>query len=144
MLSRDRIVELIPHQGTMCLLDEVTEWSERAITCRTRSHLAPDNPLRRDGRITGLCGIEYGLQAAAVHGALCAGGLQPAGYLAALRSVEVVDAWLDDPSYDVLEVTAELELSHVSGLIYGFRLRSNGGHTLLTGRATIVLPTDAA
>ena len=62
MLSRDRIVELIPHQGTMCLLDEVTEWSERAISCRTRSHLAPDNPLRRDGRVTGLCGIEYGLQ----------------------------------------------------------------------------------
>ena len=65
MLSRAHILELIPHQGTMCLLDEVTEWSERAITCRTRSHLTPDNPLRRDGRVSGLCGIEYGLQAAA-------------------------------------------------------------------------------
>jgi predicted hotdog family 3-hydroxylacyl-ACP dehydratase len=140
MLSRDRIVELIPHQGTMCLLDEVTEWSERAISCRTRSHLAPDNPLRRDGRVTGLCGIEYGLQAAALHGALCAGGMQPAGYLAALRSVEVLDAWLDDPSYDSLEVTAQLELSDPKGLIYVFQLRSSGGRRLLTGRATIVLP----
>ncbi len=96
------------------------------------------------GVSAGLCGIEYGLQAAAVHGALCAGGLQPAGYLAALRSVEVVDAWLDDPSHDALEVTAELELSHLSGLIYGFRLQSNGGHILLSGRATIVLPADLA
>ena len=79
-----------------------------------------------DGRVTGLCGIEYGLQAAALHGALLAGGVQPAGYLAALRSVEVLDAWLDDPSC-VLEVTAQLELSDPSGLIYGFQLRSSGG-----------------
>ena len=144
MLSRAHILELIPHQGTMCLLDEVTEWSECAITCRTRSHLTPDNPLRRDGRVSGLCGIEYGLQAAALHGALRAGGMQPTGYLAALRSVEIVDAWLDDPSHGALDVTAELELSDVSGLIYDFRLRSSSGHTLLTGRATIALPADLA
>jgi hypothetical protein len=66
--------------------------------------------------------------------------MQPAGYLAALRSVEVLDAWLDDPSYDSLEVTAQLELSDPKGLIYVFQLRSSGGRRLLTGRATIVLP----
>ena len=140
MLDRARILELIPHQGTMCLLDEVAEWSNSAVTCRTHSHLSPDNPLRRSGRLHGICGIEYGLQAAAVHGALLAGDLQPAGYLAALRSVEIFTERLDDPSIGALQVTAQLELRDVSGLIYRFQLRSGSGAALLSGRATIVLP----
>jgi predicted hotdog family 3-hydroxylacyl-ACP dehydratase len=140
MLTRIGILELIPQQGTMCLLDKVVGWSDATITCRTRSHLSPDNPLRRNGGLAGVCGIEYGLQAAALHGALVAGGPQPAGYLAALRSVEIVAARLDNPSLGKLEVTAQLELRDVGGLIYAFRLRSAGGTDLLSGRATIVLP----
>jgi predicted hotdog family 3-hydroxylacyl-ACP dehydratase len=143
MLARARIVELIPHHGTMCLLDEVSEWSSASITCRTRSHLSPDNPLLRCGGLHGICGIEYGLQAAALHGALVAGGPQPGGYLAALRSVEILAARLDDASLGMLEVSAQLELRDTGGLIYGFALRSNVGATLLTGRATIVLPATA-
>ncbi len=144
MLSRARILELIPHQGTMCLLDEVTAWSDATITCRTRSHLSPDNPLRRRGGLSVLCGIEYGLQAAALHGALLAGLPQPAGYLAALRSVEFLVERLDDPSIGALEVSARLELHDIGGLLYGFRLRSSDGADLLTGRAAIVLPAPAA
>jgi predicted hotdog family 3-hydroxylacyl-ACP dehydratase len=140
MLDRAHILELIPQQGTMCLLDGVVEWSDLAITCRTRSHLSPDNPLRRSGALHGICGIEYGLQAAAVHGALLAGGLQPAGYLAALRSVEISTDRLDEPSFGALRVTAHLELRAASGLIYCFQLRSSSGAALLSGRATIVLP----
>ena len=109
MLTRARILELIPHQGTMCLLDEVTAWSEcdnhlsHALASRRRT-------IRCDAtaRLNGLCGIEYGLQAAALHGALRAGGPQPAGYLAALRSVEILDERLDDPSLGALEVTARV------------------------------------
>jgi predicted hotdog family 3-hydroxylacyl-ACP dehydratase len=142
MLSRARILELIPHQGTMCLLDEVAGWSDSAITCRTQSHLSPDNPLRRRGRLDGVCGIEYGLQAAALHGALVTGGKQPAGYLAALRSVEIHAERLDVPSLGALEVTAALELRNAGGLIYGFRIRSADGAALLSGRATIVLPAS--
>jgi predicted hotdog family 3-hydroxylacyl-ACP dehydratase len=140
MLNRARILELIPHQGTMCLLDEVAGWSDAAITCRTRSHLSPDNPLRRHGGLDGVCGIEYGLQAAALHGALVTGGRQPAGYLAALRSVEIHAGRLDDPALGALEVTAALELRDAGGLIYGFHVRSADGAALLNGRATIVLP----
>jgi predicted hotdog family 3-hydroxylacyl-ACP dehydratase len=142
MLNRARIAELVPHQGTMCLLDEVTGWSNATISCRTRSHLSPDNPLRRHNRLNGICGIEYGLQAAALHGALIGGGPQPAGYLAALRSVEILAARLDDPSLGVLDVAAQLELREASGLIYCFHIRSAGGAVLLTGRATII--TDLA
>ncbi len=144
MLTRARILKLIPHQGTMCLLDEVTAWSDATITCRTRSHLSPDNPLRRSRGLNVLCGNEYGLQAAALHGALLAGGPQPAGYLAALRSVEFLAERLDDPSLGGLEVSARLELHDIGGLLYGFRLRSSDGADLLTGRAAIVLPAPAA
>jgi predicted hotdog family 3-hydroxylacyl-ACP dehydratase len=140
MLSRARILELIPHQGTMCLLDEVDTWSNSAITCRTRSHLSRDNPLRQHGALSGLCGIEYGLQAAALHGALLTGNKQPAGYLAALRSVEIHAERLDDPSLGVLKVTAALQQRGAGGQIYGFQLRSADGAPLLSGRATIVLP----
>jgi predicted hotdog family 3-hydroxylacyl-ACP dehydratase len=140
MLTRARILELIPQQGAMCLLDEVVGWSDAAITCRTRSHLSPDNPLRRNGALAGICGIEYGLQAAALHGAIVTGGPQPPGYLAALRSVEILAAWLDCPSFGRLEVTAQLELRDMGGLIYRFWLRSAAGADLLSGRATIVLP----
>jgi predicted hotdog family 3-hydroxylacyl-ACP dehydratase len=144
MLTRTRILELIPHQGTMCLLDEVTAWADATITCHTRSHLSPDNPLRRSGGLNVVCGIEYGLQAAALHGALLAGGPQPAGYLAALRSVEFLAERLDDSSLGALEVTARLELRDIGGMLYGIRLRSSDGADLLTGRAAIVLPAPAA
>ena len=62
MVTRQRILELIPHQGAMCLLESALSWSATEITCVTRSHLSPDNPLRRGGRLHPVCGIEYGLQ----------------------------------------------------------------------------------
>jgi predicted hotdog family 3-hydroxylacyl-ACP dehydratase len=142
MLTRQRILELIPHQGLMCLLDEVAFWTDAAITCRSRTHLAHDNPLRRDGELNGVSGIEYGLQAAAVHGALVAGP-QPAGYLAAVRAVEIMVPRLDDVEFGILQVTADLQLQEPSGMIYGFALHSAAGMPLLSGRATILLPKGA-
>jgi predicted hotdog family 3-hydroxylacyl-ACP dehydratase len=140
MLTRQQILELIPHQGTMCLLDEVVQWSASTITCRAHSHLSLDNPLRRCGGLSGLCGIEYGLQAAALHGGLLGGHRQAIGRLAALRSVRIFATRLDDPSVGVLEVSAEMALRDKGGLIYGFMLRSAAGATLVTGRATIAMP----
>jgi predicted hotdog family 3-hydroxylacyl-ACP dehydratase len=136
-----RIRDLIPHQGAMCLLDEVVSWAQDAIVCRARSHLAADNPLRRAGRLGAVCGIEYGLQAAALHGALTAGGgRQAPGYLASLREVAIEVDRLDDPAIGVLAVQASLILREASGLIYLFRLRAEDGRALLSGRATIALP----
>jgi predicted hotdog family 3-hydroxylacyl-ACP dehydratase len=144
MFTRRHILELIPHQGTMCLLDEVTSWTDTAIVCRSRSHLAPENPLRRDGELNPVCGIEYGLQAAALHGALVAGHPQPAGHLAAIRSVNIMVQRLDDARFGALQVSAEMQLRQPSGLIYGFSIHSVTGMPLLSGRATIVLPTSAS
>lgn len=143
MLTRRHILELIPHQGTMCLLDEVACWNDVTITCQSWSHLTEDNPLRRDGELNVICGIEYGLQAAALHGALVANRPQPTGYLAAIRPVEIMVPRLDVVEFGILQVTAELQLREASGLIYAFALHSAVGAPLLRGRATILLPQDA-
>ena len=79
MLARSGIAALIPQQGAMCLLDGVLSWDAAGIACRAVSHLDPANPLRQHGRLGAICGIEYGLQAAALHGALSAGAPQAAG-----------------------------------------------------------------
>jgi len=141
MLTRRQILELIPHQGSMCLLDDVVSWTDDAITCRSRTHLAQDNPLRRNGELNAVSGIEYGLQAAALHGALVAGHPQPAGYLAAVRAVEIMVPRLDVAEFGLLAITADLQLHEASGLIYGFALHSAAGMPLLSGRATILIPT---
>ena len=107
MLNHAGIAALIPHAGTMCLLDSAEAWTQDGIVCRAGSHLAPGNPLRRDGRLSALCGCEYGFQAAALHGALLAGGVpQPIGYVAAMRVSAMTRPYLDDPEIGTLRVEA--------------------------------------
>ena len=139
MLDRRRIAALIPHQGAMCLLDSVSSWGERDILCGSRTHLDKLNPLRRNGRLGAVCGVEYGLQAAALHGALCDGAKPTPGYLAALRDVSIGASRLDDPAFGTLAISAALELREAAGLIYGFLVASEAGEPLVSGRATIML-----
>jgi predicted hotdog family 3-hydroxylacyl-ACP dehydratase len=140
-MSPGAISGLIPHRGGMCLLDAVESWSAEAIVCRATSHLDPTNPLRHGGKLGAVAGIEYGLQAAAAHGALLDHTPQPPGYLAGLRCVRLLRPRLDDPALDVLAVQAMLQFRDASGLIYEFALRSKSGEELVAGRATIILPT---
>ena len=72
MLNRAWIASKIPHQGSMCLLDEVLAWNEQRIVCSAVSHTSPENPLRLAGRLGSANGVEYAAQAMAVHGALLA------------------------------------------------------------------------
>ena len=98
-INKAEIRTLIPHSCRMCLLDEVTQWDDRSITCITNTHCDPANPLRRDGRLSAVHAFEYGAQAAAVHGGLRArsvGAIAPPGYLAALRDARLHVASLDD------------------------------------------------
>jgi predicted hotdog family 3-hydroxylacyl-ACP dehydratase len=125
----------------MCLLDRVERWSAQDIVARSRSHLAPDNPLRRGGRLALVCGAEYAFQAAALHGALVAGGVaQRGGYVASLRLDRLGADRLDDPAHGLLKIHAMLELNDPAGLIYGFALCSQAGAPLLEGRGSIVFP----
>ena len=44
MLGREAIAALIPHQGTMCLLEQVLEWDAERVLAVTATHRASDNP----------------------------------------------------------------------------------------------------
>src|SRR5688572_13902283 len=96
MLDKTQLAALIPHQGSMCLLDSVTQWSADSILCTSSTHRDPTNPLRRANSLAALHLAEYGAQAMAVHGALLAqGGPQP-GMLGALRDIKLHVTRIDD------------------------------------------------
>ncbi len=138
------IAALIPHAGAMCLLDRIEGWSPAGIVCRALSHLDPLNPLRRAGRLGALHGVEYAMQAAAVHGALLGGGApgRP-GFLAVLRETEICAPRLDDPAYGELAVAADLERQEEAGVLYRFHVSAATGRCLVSGRAAIALPRGA-
>jgi len=139
VLDQRWIAAHIPHQGTMCLLDAVTEWSDARIVCRVTSHADPANPLRAEGRLGAAAGIEYAAQAMAVHGALIAGDDAPPrqGYLTSVRSVTLHAARLDDLD-GPLEVQAERLSGDGNHILYQFSV-GHAGRCLLEGRAAVVL-----
>jgi predicted hotdog family 3-hydroxylacyl-ACP dehydratase len=132
----------LPHQGSMCLLDAVTEWDGQRIRCTASSHRHADNPLRAHDHLGAACGIEYAAQAMAAHGALLAAadGAPRAGYLASVRGVDLHVAQLDDIAAD-LDVEAERLSGDDNTILYGFRV-SAAGRELLSGRAAVVLDAD--
>jgi predicted hotdog family 3-hydroxylacyl-ACP dehydratase len=138
-INKAEIRTLIPHSGLMCLLDEVTQWDDRSITCGTNTHRDPANPLRRDGRLSALHAFEYGAQAAAVHGGLRArsvGEIAPPGYLAALRDAHLHAARLDDIA-SPLRICANHLVGEGANTIYECRVLA-GNILLAKGRITIV------
>lgn len=143
-LDRAWIAAHIPHQGAMCLLDEVLSWDAERIRCRGRSHRDPDNPLRAHGRLGSACGIEYAAQTMAVHGMLAsarspapAGRVPSAGFLAGVRGVRTYVHRLDDLRGDLVCDASRAAGDH-SLALYDFTLSSDG-MPLLAGRATVIL-----
>lgn len=142
-MTREALAALIPHAGTMCLLDAVLSWDQHRIRCIARSHRDPDNPLRHAGRLAALCGVEYASQAMAVHGGLTGGGKRPAaGYLASLRDLACHVERLDDVADDLI-VDAENLTGEGSRVIYAFSITA-GGRDLLKGRAAAVIDAGVA
>jgi predicted hotdog family 3-hydroxylacyl-ACP dehydratase len=148
-LDRTWIERNIPHQGSMCLLDEVMEWDAQHIRCRSGTHRLPDHPLRSDGRLSAACGIEYAAQAMAVHGALAGGALADAGkgrsevgLLAGLRDVRLHVLRLDDIESDLI-CDALLVAGDQGSALYEFALTSEAERQrLLSGRATVVFDVN--
>jgi len=97
-IDRDALCELIPHAGSMCLLDSVETWDEQRIVCTTRSHRSVENPLRSERGLAVIHALEYGAQAMAVHGSLRAreqGERISGGYVVAVRNALFHIARLD-------------------------------------------------
>ncbi len=137
MIDRARIEALIPHSGSMVLLDRVVAHDEKSIICTTMSHRRRDNPLLRDDRLPSVVGAEYGAQAAAVHGALLAAGPMRPGRIVLLRAMGWSRRFLDDISAPI-EVRAESLHREAGRVAYGFALTAEG-EALLHGECGIIL-----
>jgi len=144
LISREAIAGMIPHAGAMHLLDGVLSWDAHRIRCLSRSHRNRQNPLRTDGRLWALCGVEYAAQAMAIHGVLAGSvGKRPRmGYLASLREVHCSRSRLDDLEGDLI-VEAERLMGEESRVIYSFDVRV-GDVEVLRGRAAVVLEAGRA
>ena len=143
LIQHAAIERLVPQKGAMCLLDSVIAFTPDSIACRAVSHLDPTNPLIAAGRLGILCGCEYGMQAAALHGALTSGGALPPGRVAALRITARTVTRLDDPALGVLTVTARRRAADPRGSLYDFQVLAGDGRVLLDGSGTVALATAA-
>ena len=145
MLDKSHWAALIPHQGTMCLLDTVVHWDAARIHARSASHARADNPLRRGDRLHALNLCEYGAQAMAVHGGLLAeadGGRAAPGFLVSLRDVRLAREYVEDLAGE-LDVHGERLLAGEQSWQYAFRIEHDGA-LVASGRAAVMVQPDAA
>jgi predicted hotdog family 3-hydroxylacyl-ACP dehydratase len=140
MLPKADWAHLIPHAGSMCLLDAVLAWDEKTIHAISAGHARADNPLRGEHGLHAVHLAEYGAQAMAVHGGLLAraDGVEKsrAGRLVSLRDVQLHGEYVDRLD-GRLDVHAECLYSDDSGAQYAFRVEHRG-HLLATGRAAVI------
>jgi predicted hotdog family 3-hydroxylacyl-ACP dehydratase len=139
-LNAAQIAQLIPHHGSMCLLAGVKQHDAQGITCTAVSHRLITNPLRENGLLHAVCGVEYAAQAMAIHGTLISGQSDKpprGGRLAAVRSLELHVHRLDDIEAD-LEIKAIQIMGDDNSMVYEFSIDA-AGRNLLTGKATVIL-----
>jgi len=140
-LTGAAVAALLPQKDAMCLLDTVERYDATHIVCGSARHRDPDNPLREDGRLPGLAGIEFAAQAMAAHGALVRGGGAPLdGWLARIR-----DCVVSCERMDTLPAPLLVEAERIAGgeraLAYRFVVRA-GDVEVVRGSALIALRGD--
>ncbi len=144
LLDHAGIEALVPHRGTMCLLDRLLAWSDLRIECAASNHRDAAHPLRTRSGLLATAAIEYAAQAAALHGALLArqaGADASPGALASARDVRLTRWRLDDlpdANPDALRIVAERQAGDAGRLLYAFSV-AHGGREIATGRLAVVL-----
>ena len=131
------IADLIPHAGSMVLLDEIIAHDTSSIHCRARFRPNDQHPLAIAARLPATALAEYGAQAMAVHGGL----LEPVGTpprpgrLVALGQLDIdIDELTEDT---VLEVHATRSSGDRAGQIYHFSVHDQQ-RQLASGQATVM------
>lgn len=138
-IDHGMICNMLPHTGSMCLLDGVDSWDSDHIVCHTLSHLKCDNPLRNANELPMISLMEYGAQTMAVHGCLLTQSTDTSlqeGYLAALRDVKVSPGDLSRINETIL-IRAEKIHADNTSMIYNLSMYA-GEMKLASGRATAV------
>ena len=140
MTLLDEAYTKLPHAGAMCLLEDVLERDRDSIRCATASHCDPSNPLRRNGILSAVHGVEYAAQAAAAHGVLSDVLDGDATLLlGAVRDLEMHVARLDRLPAP-LQVTAWLEARAGINAVYRFELSAEK-RVCVRGRITLLSVT---
>ena len=125
---------LIPHGGSMRLLDRVVAYTEHDIECTASTHSSPGHALRSDDQLSALHLIEYAAQAMAAHGALTSGSVQ-AAMLAAVRDIRLHVERIDN-IHSQLNIKATRRIAQSRGSIYDFIIRDDR-QVLCEGRISI-------
>jgi predicted hotdog family 3-hydroxylacyl-ACP dehydratase len=143
MLDSDKIRGLVPHHGSMCLIDAVEAWDVSSIVCTTAQHRSPGNPLAREGRLSAVHAIEFAAQAMAVHGALVVPphATPRIGLLLSVRDCRLHCERLDQVAGD-LHVKAHRLAGSAIMLMYEFTV-SAGTQCLAEGRVSVLLRDTA-
>jgi predicted hotdog family 3-hydroxylacyl-ACP dehydratase len=139
-LAQSHWSELIPHAGTMQLLDRVLDWDDKTLHAVAERHHAYDHPLSDALQLHAVHLAEYGAQASAVHGALLALAqgdvrMRP-GRLVSLRNVQLAVEYVD-LSRGHLDVQAECLFADASGAQYVFQI-DQADQRLASGRVAVI------
>lgn len=138
MVVDERIAVLIPHAGTMCLLERIDHWDDSSVSLSTTTHRNPDHPLATPSGLRAIHLCEYGAQAMAVHGGLSArarGERALPGLLVSLRNVALHCDFVHDLTGELIVEATRL---HDSGAAWQYSFRVLHAGTLLAqGRATV-------
>jgi len=136
------IETLLPHAGRMRLIDRIVSYDEQTIVCESGSHRASDHPLAEAGVLSVICGLEYGAQAMAIHGALLASsgaqvGSPRHGYLVAASDLQWNVDRLDRCAAPLV-VRAVSEFRSANQVVYRFEITASS-MPVLQGRASVLL-----
>ncbi len=149
-LSRQELAVLLPHQGNMVLLNTIEHWDEQTIQATSTSHTSENHPLRKEGTLSSMAGIELAAQAMAAHSYLCASQLRTSqnktestprrGFVASTSKVTISEHRLDTlPSQ--LDINIELIDSSNESSIYSFNITHKENH-VISGRLLAVLEPE--
>ncbi len=148
-LTRENIAAVLPHRGSMCLIDEVLACDTQRLHCTSRIATQRANPMAdADGRLGAACAVEYAAQAMALHQACQAmsgtaiGTRLPRGMLAGVRELQLFVPWLDDLDAD-LDITVTLLSGDATAAQYALQVDA-GQRAVARGRATVILSAATA
>ncbi|RLW63756.1 MAG: hypothetical protein B6D73_13215 [gamma proteobacterium symbiont of Stewartia floridana] len=142
-LEGAELYNLLPHAGSMRLIDKVIDWDQSQIQCQTSSHCHADNPLRNNGQLSAVHAAEYGAQTMALHGGLLArqsGQQQPGGYLVSLRGVKLHVRQLNELDAP-LQIQATQLLADRGNMLYDFVLKTESV-LVAEGRAAVIVHSE--
>lgn len=154
LLDHAQLARLIPHAGSMCLLQAVLQYTDHRIVCRANSHTERQHPLRVDDRLGAVVAVEYAAQAMAVHSALRQQADQAnpmtevrPGYIGAIRALHLWVTRLDDLAGDLL-IFAEHQAGDAAHALYAFEVKHQAAaaaplNLIAEGRISVALAVAA-